>query len=94
MNRGAAILLTVTCVLVVVAGLSVALADRPTARSSEFQQLVGGLGGGPALDLWSCPNGFDPCLEADCSLDVGPIPGGKVFCSCHGCTLETGRNAP
>jgi hypothetical protein len=56
-------------------------ADRPTGRS--FQQLVGGLGGGPAVDLAGCPAGLDSRLDGRCSAGLGPVPGGSCWCGRH-----------
>lgn len=57
------------------------------AHAGEFQQLVGGLGFGPALGLSRCPNSFDPRLCHRCPEDLGPVPGGGVFCPHHACSL-------
>ena len=54
--------------------------ERPAA---EFQQLVGGLGSGPALDLADCPFAFDPRLAGVCQDEGGPVPGGGCFCPYH-----------
>ena len=73
-------LASVAMVLVVVdAGAKPAQAER----SAEFQRLVGGLGFGPALDLSSCPNSFDPRLDDGCEADLEPLPGGARFCPQH-----------
>jgi hypothetical protein len=52
-------------------------------KAREFQTLVGGLGFGPALELSTCPNSFDPRLCAACPRNVEPIPGGQIFCPQH-----------
>ncbi|HZV03529.1 MAG TPA: hypothetical protein VE999_00430 [Gemmataceae bacterium] len=52
-------------------------------RSEEFQRLVGGLGFGPALDLSSCPFGYDPRLDGSCAQEYAPLPGGTCFCPRH-----------
>jgi hypothetical protein len=57
--------------------------DARGAMGDEFQQLVGGLGFGPTVDVSQCPFGFDPRLEADCRANHGPIPGGVHFCPLH-----------
>src|SRR5437868_15280170 len=57
--------------------------NAPPASAAEFQQLIGGLGFGPAVDLARCPNSFDPRLCARCSRDRGPIPGGRRLCPQH-----------
>lgn len=54
------------------------------ARAARFQQVVGGLGGGPALDLSRCAAAFDPRLGPRCSPDGGPVPGGRFLCPYHG----------
>ena len=50
---------------------------RPGERS--FQELVGGLGFGPALDLSRCEFSFDPRLCPGCPADLGPVPAGRCF---------------
>jgi hypothetical protein len=57
------------------------------ARSAQFQDLVGGLGFGPAADLSRCAFSFDPRLCDRCPEDVEPIPGGVYFCPQHGCSI-------
>src|SRR5262245_1056366 len=57
------------------------------ARTKEFQELVGGLGFGPAVDLSRCPASFDPRLCHACSADLAPIPGGKCFCPQHASSI-------
>ncbi len=57
------------------------------SREREFQQLVGGLGTGPALSLCGCGFSFDARLSAGCQFDLEPIPGGIYFCSQHGCSI-------
>ena len=56
-------------------------------RGQEFQQLVGGLGLGPAVDLGDCCCCFDPRLDSACGFDRGPIPGGSCFCPRHACSV-------
>ena len=79
------LLLAVTLGLAVSAGVVLALgAWSPEAgRAGEFQHLVGGLGFGPALDLSRCEPSFDPRLCPACTQDVGPLPGGMIFCPHH-----------
>jgi hypothetical protein len=60
-------------------------------RAREFQHLVGGLGFGPAVDLASCPNSFDPRLCDRCPQEFGPIPGGGCFCPEHACSIFSYR---
>jgi hypothetical protein len=57
------------------------------AREQEFQQLVGGLGFGPAVDLSRCPASFDPRLGHHCPEDVGRVPAGGYFCPHHACSI-------
>jgi hypothetical protein len=85
--RGPAILFGVV-VLLVAGAVAVLVVGPPSrarreARSREFQQLVGGLGFGPATDLAPCPFALDPRLCPDCARDLGPIPGGRYFCPHH-----------
>ena len=56
-------------------------------HAEELQQLVGGLGCGPAVDLSRCAFSFDPRLCPDCPLNHAPVPGGVYFCSQHGCSI-------
>src|SRR5262245_23095823 len=56
-------------------------------HTREFQEVVGGLGFGPALDLSRCPLSFDPRLCPRCTADLGPIPGGGFFCIHHACSI-------
>ncbi len=60
---------------------------RQSTRAEEFQRLVGGLGGGPAVDLSRCAFSFDPRLCSSCPDDWGPIPGGVYFCPQHACSI-------
>lgn len=48
--------------------------------SSSFQQLVGGLGIGPATDWSRCAHTFDPRVSYECYYDAGPQPGGANLC--------------
>jgi hypothetical protein len=61
--------------------------DAQAARAKEFQELIGGMGFGPAVDLGRCPYGFDPRLSHRCTADLGPIPGGGCFCPHHACSV-------
>src|SRR5258707_1370982 len=78
-----ALLVTLAAAAAAVLAVEELARSRKNARGEEFQRLVGGLGFGPALDLSQCTFGFDPRLEATCSQDVGPIPGGGWFCPYH-----------
>jgi hypothetical protein len=77
--------------LAVSAAVILAVESRDTgagaARAEEFQQLVGGLGFGPAVDLSRCPNSLDPRLGRHCPEDLGPVPGGGYFCPHHACSI-------
>ena len=79
---GSIIILTTAALVLLVSDAS--LGGRQEARAEEFQRLVGGLGFGPALDLWRCPNSFDPRLDDGCGDDDGPIPGGARYCPHRG----------
>jgi hypothetical protein len=61
--------------------------DAGAERAREYQQLVGGLGFGPALDLSRCANSFDPRLCPCCPAELGPIPAGRCFCPQHACSI-------
>ncbi len=68
------------------AGAVLATSSPPparTARSEAFQQLVGGLGLGPALDLSRCAAAIDARLGRPCSLRHEPVPGASWFCPVH-----------
>ena len=49
------------------------------AAAKAFQELTGGLGGGPTVDL-ACPAHLDPRLDGECRFDAGPVPGGSLLC--------------
>jgi hypothetical protein len=80
-------------ILALVAGAAAILIAEGATNSmhavhaQEFQQLVGGLGFGPAVDLSRCPNSFDPRLGGHCPEEVGPIPGGGCYCPHHACSI-------
>ena len=57
------------------------------SRSREFQQVVGGLGFGPAIDLSRCTLAFDPRLGPVCEAQMRPIPGGGFVCPLHACSV-------
>jgi hypothetical protein len=84
------VLLAAILTLTVAAGVIVLVesGDRGgAARAKEYQELVGGLGFGPAVDLSRCANSFDPRLCHHCPADFGPIPGGTPFCPQHACSV-------
>jgi hypothetical protein len=87
MSRTPAVLLSLIVATTTVAGAMLGLNARPDAvreeRARQFHALVGGLGFGPAYDLAECAFSFDPRLCPTCPNDVGPIPGGMVFCPHH-----------
>ncbi len=56
-------------------------------QSREFQQMLGGLGFGPAIDLSRCTLAFDPRLGPVCESQLGPIPGGGFVCPHHACSV-------
>jgi hypothetical protein len=64
-----------------------ALAPAGSEHAEALQRLVGGLGGGPAVDLSRCAFSFDPRVCPDCPLNLDPIPGGKCFCPQHACSI-------
>ena len=77
-------LLAVIAILVIAAGVAVAHYRQPVppraADAAGFQQLVGGLGFGPSVELSTCPVQFDPRLETTCNARTGPIPAGGLLC--------------
>jgi hypothetical protein len=83
------VLLAAILTLTVAAGVIVLVesGDRGTAAAREYQELVGGLGFGPAVDLSRCANSFDPRMCRHCPADFGPIPGGSPFCPQHACSV-------
>jgi hypothetical protein len=72
-----------TAVLITEAGIQ----SRQEASAQTFQQLVGGVGFGPAIDLSGCAFSFDPRLDGSCAEDCGSIPGGSCFCPRHAASL-------
>jgi hypothetical protein len=61
--------------------------ERDDRAAQEFQQLVGGLGFGPAVNLSPCAFSFDPRLCHRCPQDFGPVPGGRCFCPQHASSI-------
>ncbi len=85
-GRGPALLSAAVLLLAVAAGAVLATSSPPparTARSEAFQQLVGGLGLGPQLDLSRCAAAFDARLGPPCSLRHEPVLCGSWFCPVH-----------
>jgi hypothetical protein len=81
------LIVTLTAGAALVLGLGSAPPVQHERRTREFQELVGGLGLGPAVDLSSCAFAFDPRLCPTCPQDYGPIPCGAGFCPRHGCSI-------
>ena len=77
-------LVLAACAIVVADSRRDALSAR---RSREFQELVGGLGFGPAMELSPCSLAFDPRLGPVCESQLGPIPGGGFVCPQHACSV-------
>ena len=77
--------------LMLAAAAALVSEHRAAARRGEvrreFQQLVGGLGFGPAVDLSTCPFAFDPRLARDCQNRHSPFAGADRFCPHHGCSV-------
>jgi hypothetical protein len=67
--------------------LDVARGDSHRANSDAFQQLVGGLGFGPALDLSQCEFSFDPRVCGHCASTQATIAGGMYLCPHHACSI-------
>jgi len=85
-SRGIGLLLVLVVGLPLAAGVLVAGTAPSPAEVEDgdaFQQLVGGLGLGPAVDLTRCGREFDPRVEGTCALRHEPVPGGSVFCPPH-----------
>jgi hypothetical protein len=91
MSKADTVLLGVILAVTLTAGSLIALEggqnSAALSRAHEFQQLVGGLGFGPAPDVGRCEFGCDPRLCPYCSFDTGPIPGGVFFCPHHACSV-------
>jgi hypothetical protein len=85
------IVLTIILTLAFGAGIILVVESQDlgnaTARSQEYQELVGGLGFGPAVNLSRCAFSFDPRVCHRCPADLGPIPGGGCFCPYHACSI-------
>src|SRR5262245_11811005 len=87
MSSAARLLFAGVVGLALAAGVVLVLSRRPSAseaaRARALQELVGGLGFGPALDLSRCAFSVDPRLCPACSQEVGLVPGGKALCPHH-----------
>jgi hypothetical protein len=79
-------LLLIILMLVIGAGFVLAVdgGGHSSGRAQEYQQLVGGLGFGPALDLSTCANSFDPRVSNQRPAPLGPFPDGSAFCPQNG----------
>lgn len=71
------------------AAWTLVIADLPVQAESDrrhvnFQNLVGGLGFGPAQDLAHCPFHFDPRLGRCRQDEWGPLADGASLCPHHG----------
>lgn len=86
-SRGPSILLAGLATLTVAAGVLLVRdarqAREPAEGAEQFQQLVGGLGLGPSVDLAHCGLCFDPRVCPDCAQNQGPVPCGGAFCPYH-----------
>ena len=58
-----------------------AQAPEPTPKS--FQELVGGLGTGPAVHPARCGLAFDRPVAGSCSWRHGAVAGGDRYCPLH-----------
>lgn len=94
--KSAQVLLATVVILSVAAGAllaaDAAMQNVQRHRAREFQQLVGGLGFGPCLDLERCEMCFDPRINPAGPAGLGPDPGGPVtagvyFCQEHGVSV-------
>jgi len=66
-----------------------------SVKAIEFQQMVGGLGLGPATNMSECPALFDPRIAVTCPYEYEPIPAGQnFFCSRHACSILSLPNLP
>jgi hypothetical protein len=88
-SKTPAVLLIAIVSLVIGAGLILAFDGRVhrSARTQQYQQLVGGLGFGPVLDLSSGANSFDPRVSNEDHGEVGPIVDGSLFGPQSGCSI-------
>jgi hypothetical protein len=63
------------------------LAARHAAPRQAFQNLVGGLGMGPATRLSPDMTAFDPRLGAIIDADMSPVPGGGWMVGSAACSI-------
>lgn len=93
-GRGPSVVVALVLALAAAATAAVASTSRrdpkEAARSAEFQTLVGGLGGGPAIDLARCARAFDRRLDDGCAFRTHPVPAGGAYCA-HGLAGLPGR---
>lgn len=80
-------LLSICAVAIALVALDGDLGDSKRAQADSFQQVVGGLGFGPALDLSQCEFSFDPRLCGHCASTQATIAGGSYFCPHHACSI-------
>jgi len=86
----------VAVVLILAAGLFAAekRADAKRARREQsFQQLVRGVGLGPAVDMSGCEAAFDVRICPTCSHDIGPLPLGSIYCPHHALSVSADRTS-
>lgn len=84
------LLLAVVLLLMLGTVATVVLAQRTpgsAARSQEFQELVGGLGFGPATELSEDASTFDPRVCPTSPGDLGPLPAGREFSTRQACSI-------
>ena len=77
------VLLLATLALPIAATAVVLAPAHSGADGIAFEQVVGGIGLGPATDPARCRPMFDPRIDAACSWRYAPLPGGDFFCPCH-----------
>src|SRR5262249_51677726 len=92
MQSKASLVLMVGIVALVLGAAGILIVDSlgqklQAAHGPDYQELVGGLGFGPAVDLARCTCSFDPRLCHRCPEDLGSIPGGGSFCPHHACSI-------
>lgn len=70
------------------------LRGSSSARSDEFQRLVGGLGLGADLDLSHCASAFDTRIDPTCGAGCGPLPEGELYCPRHSFSVFFAKAPP